>query len=58
MRWKWVLAIACAGFILLFGTIYAILLSYDYNSLKPEIRQAVLSATGRDLTLRGIFKGK
>ena len=53
MKWKWILAIVCVAFLLLFGTIYVILLSYDYNGLKPQIRQAVQDATGRDLTLGG-----
>ena len=46
MKWKWILAIVCVAFLLLFGTIYVILLSYDYNGLKPQIRQAVQDATG------------
>ncbi len=53
MKWKWSLAIVCVAFLLLFGTIYLILLSYDYNGLKPQIKQAVQDATGRDLTLGG-----
>jgi AsmA family protein len=58
MKWKWILGIVCIAFLLLIGAIYVILLSYDYDSLKPQIRQAVKDATGRDLTIGGDIKLK
>jgi len=33
--------------------VYVILLSYNYNGLKPEITRAVKDDTGRELTLGG-----
>ncbi len=53
MKWKWIAAIVCIAFILFITTIYVILLSYDYNSIKPRITQAVKNSTGRELTLGG-----
>jgi len=34
-------------------TVYAVLVSYDYNSLKPRMVRMVKDATGRELKLRG-----
>ena len=53
MRWKWVLGIAAVFIFILVVTAYVILISYDYNKLKPRITQAVKDATGRELTLGG-----
>jgi len=53
MRWKWVLGIAALLMVALVVTAYLILITYDYNKLKPEIIRAVKDATGRELTLGG-----
>ena len=53
MKWKWVLGIVSASIVLLVVAVYVILLSYNYNSLKPEITRAVKDDTGRELTLGG-----
>ena len=53
MRWKWVLGIAAVLILIVVVTAYVILISYDYNKLKPRITQAVKDATGRELTLGG-----
>ena len=58
MKWKWIPVIVCVAFLLLAGTFYVVLLSYDYNGLKPRIRQAVKDATGRDITLGGDIRLK
>ena len=53
MRWKW----ACLGVVVLvmaaMVTVYAVLASYDYNSLKPRMARMVKDATGRELKLGG-----
>jgi uncharacterized protein involved in outer membrane biogenesis len=56
MRWKWVLGIAAVLILIVVVTAYVILISYDYNKLKPRITQAVKDATGRELTLGGDLK--
>jgi hypothetical protein len=48
-----VLGIVSASIVLLVVTVYVILLSYNYNGLKPEITRAVKDDTGRELTLGG-----
>ena len=53
MKWKWVLGVVSALIVLLGVAVYVILLSYNYNSLKPEIIRAVKDDTGRELTLGG-----
>ncbi|MFC1581154.1 AsmA family protein, partial [Thermodesulfobacteriota bacterium] len=53
MRWKWVLGISAALILAVVVTVYIVLSSYDYNSLKPTITDAVRDATGRELTLGG-----
>jgi AsmA family protein len=56
MRWKWikwVLGIFVVLMIALIITVYAVLSSYDFNSLKPKIAGAVKDATGRELSLAG-----
>jgi uncharacterized protein involved in outer membrane biogenesis len=56
MRWKWILGLIGLVIAVLILIFYVILVSYDYNKLKPKIAQAVLDATGRELTLRGDIK--
>ena len=53
MRWKWIFGVAVALTVALIVTIYVILSSYDFNSLKPKIARAVKDATGRELILGG-----
>ena len=53
MKWKWALGIVFASIVLFGVAVYVILLSYNYNSLKPEITRAVKDDTGRELTLGG-----
>ena len=56
MRWKWikwVLGIFVVLIIALIIIVYAVLSSYDFNSLKPKIAGAVKEATGRELNLAG-----
>jgi len=56
MRRKWFLisAAALSGiFIVLFIAAYVVLISYDFNKLKPQITKFVKDATGRKLTLTG-----
>ena len=53
MRWKWVVGITAVLIFIVVVTAYVILISYDYNKLKPRITQAVKDATGRELTLGG-----
>jgi uncharacterized protein involved in outer membrane biogenesis len=53
MRWKWItwaLGIFVVLIIALVITVYAVLSSYDFNSLKPKIARAVKDATGRELS--------
>jgi uncharacterized protein involved in outer membrane biogenesis len=56
MRWKWILGISAAVFVALLLTVYIILLSYDYNKFKPQIKRIVKEHTGRELTLEGDIK--
>lgn len=50
---RWVL-VALLGLLLLSVLIiFAVLSGYDYNTLKPEIQNAVANATGKELTLTG-----
>jgi len=53
MRWKRILAILAGIIIILIVAVYAVLLSYDFNKMKPRIERAVLEATGRELKLGG-----
>ncbi len=51
VSWKWA---AAATMTVIIGTgigAYAVLNSFDYNSLKPTIAKAVKDATGRDLAM-------
>lgn len=56
MRWKWMITGLFAVIVGLVVTVYAILGTYNYNSLKPQIAQAFKAATGRELTLGGAVK--
>jgi uncharacterized protein involved in outer membrane biogenesis len=53
MRWKWVIAGFCGLIVALIISVYVILSTYDFNSLKPQITKEVREATGRELTLGG-----
>ena len=56
MRWKWILGLIGWLIALSIVIIYIILVSYDFNKLKPRISQAIREATGRELTLAGDVK--
>jgi uncharacterized protein involved in outer membrane biogenesis len=53
MRWKWILGIIVFLIVAVTVTIYAILSSYDFNKLKPQIARMVKDTTGRELLLGG-----
>ena len=53
MRWKWILGIAVFLIVALIVGIFAILSSYDFNNLKPQIARMVKDTTGRELSLKG-----
>jgi len=53
MRWKWVFGIAVFLIVALIVGIFAILSSYDFNDLKPQIIRMVKDTTGRELSLKG-----
>lgn len=56
MRTKWILIIAgVVGVLLVVAVVSAwVLVSrYDFNELKPKASQAVMNATGRELTMEG-----
>jgi hypothetical protein len=53
VKLKWVLGIVSASIVLLVVAVCVILLSYNYNGVKPEITRAVKDDTGRELTLGG-----
>jgi uncharacterized protein involved in outer membrane biogenesis len=53
MRWKWILGIIVFLIVAVTVTIYAILSSYDFNKLKPQIVRMVKDTTGRELFLGG-----
>jgi uncharacterized protein involved in outer membrane biogenesis len=50
---KWALAALLGLLLLSVLIIVAVLSGYDYNTLKPEIENAVANATGKELTLAG-----
>ena len=56
MRWKWILAVIGLLFVALIVILYVIMVTFDFNKLKPKIAQAAREATGRELTLGGDFK--
>ena len=53
MRWKWILGIAVFLVVAVIVATYAILSSYDFNDLKPQIAQMIKDSTGRELSLGG-----
>ena len=53
MRWKWIITAVGGIIILLIVTTYVVLISYDFNKIKPQISNFVKDATGRELTLGG-----
>jgi len=53
MRWKWILGIIVFLIVAVTVTIYAILSSYDFNNLKPQLARMVKDSTGRELFLGG-----
>lgn len=56
MRRKWILGGIGLVIVGLIVILYIIVVTYDFNKLKPKIVQAVREATGRELTLGGDFK--
>lgn len=58
MRWKWIVTGLVGLLVVVMVAAYAILMSYDFNQLKPTIIEQVKNATGRDLTLGGDIKLK
>jgi uncharacterized protein involved in outer membrane biogenesis len=58
MRWKWIVLTSMVIIVGLIATVCVILLTYNYDRLKPEIAQAFKKATGRELTLNGNIKLK
>ncbi|MCP3952419.1 MAG: AsmA family protein, partial [Desulfobacterales bacterium] len=55
MKWKIPLFLAVFLFVGL-AALYAYILAYDFNSLKPEIISAVKRSTGRELAIKGKIK--
>jgi len=53
MRWKWIFGITVFLIVALIVGIFAILSSYDFNDLKPQIARMVKDTTGRELSLKG-----
>jgi uncharacterized protein involved in outer membrane biogenesis len=53
MRWKWVGLGVVFWVMAIMAAVYAVLASYDYNSLKPRMARMVKDATGRELKLEG-----
>ena len=56
MRWKWIVGIIGLLVAALIVIFYVVMVTYDFNKLKPKIAQAAREATGRELTLGGDFK--
>ena len=56
MRWKWIVGIIGSLVVALIVISYVVMVTYDFNKLKPKIAQAAREATGRELTLGGDFK--
>jgi uncharacterized protein involved in outer membrane biogenesis len=56
MRWKWIVGIIGLVVVALIVICYVVMVTYDFNKLKPKMAQAALEATGRELTLGGDFK--
>jgi uncharacterized protein involved in outer membrane biogenesis len=53
MRWKKIFITAALLIVVLIVGLYAFLMAFDFNKLKPMIAQAVKDATGRELTIAG-----
>lgn len=53
MRWKRFSGICVVLIIASMAAVYVLLVTYDYNKLKPHIAQMVKDATGRELNLGG-----
>jgi uncharacterized protein involved in outer membrane biogenesis len=55
IKWKILafLVFLTVTFLVVLGALYAYILTYDYNRLKPEIISAVGDLTGRKLTIKG-----
>jgi len=56
MRWKWVVGTIGLLVVGLIVILYIVLVTYDFNKLKPRIAQVAREATGRELTLGGDLK--
>ena len=56
MRWKWIVGIIGSLVVALIVISNVVMVTYDFNKLKPKIAQAAREATGRELTLGGDFK--
>jgi uncharacterized protein involved in outer membrane biogenesis len=50
---KWSLGIVAGLIVVTVIAVYIILLSYDFNDLKPRISKAAIDTTGRELTIDG-----
>jgi uncharacterized protein involved in outer membrane biogenesis len=53
MRWKRLLGLVAILVVVAIAAAYVLLLTYDYNTLKPKLARAVQAATGRALTIGG-----
>jgi len=56
MRWKWLVGTIGSLVVALAVISYVVLVTYDFNKLKPRIVQMAREATGRELTLGGDLK--
>jgi uncharacterized protein involved in outer membrane biogenesis len=56
MRWKRMFIVVCLVIVALIATAYILLLTYDFNQLKPTIARLVQRASGRELRLDGDIK--
>ncbi|MBW1766190.1 MAG: AsmA family protein [Deltaproteobacteria bacterium] len=50
---KWIIGIFVGVIVAVIVVVYIILASYDFNDLKPQISNAALEATGRELRIGG-----
>jgi uncharacterized protein involved in outer membrane biogenesis len=53
MRWKRLLIGVVGLIVAALVVVYILVIRYDFNSLKPQLVQAVKERTGRELTLGG-----
>lgn len=58
MTWKKIAIALATLFLLLLLAAYAVVVTYDFNKLKPRLAQAVKKATGRELTIDGDLRFK